>query len=42
MGRTAKYFGAETLTAEGANGISYAYRRLGPAGDRDVIKFLDS
>ena len=29
MEQMTRYLDAETLTAEGANGISYAYRRLG-------------
>lgn len=37
MEEMAKYLDAETLTAEGANGISYAYRRLGPAGGRPLV-----
>jgi pimeloyl-ACP methyl ester carboxylesterase len=30
------YIEAKTLTVEGANGISYAYRRLGPQGGRPL------
>jgi pimeloyl-ACP methyl ester carboxylesterase len=37
MERSVKYLEAGTLTAEGANGISYAYRRLGPAGGRPLV-----
>lgn len=31
------YLEADTLTAEGANGVSYAYRRLGPMGGRPLV-----
>ena len=31
------YLDAETLTAEGANGVSYAYRRPGPASGRPLV-----
>jgi pimeloyl-ACP methyl ester carboxylesterase len=37
MEQIIKYLEAETLTAEGANGVSYAYRRLGPAGGRPLV-----
>ncbi len=37
MEQMAKYLDAETLTAEGANGIGYAYRRLGPVGGRPLV-----
>ena len=37
MEQITKYLQAGTLTAEGANGISYAYRRLGPAGGRPLV-----
>jgi pimeloyl-ACP methyl ester carboxylesterase len=37
MGQMIKYLEAETLTAEGANGVSYAYRRLGPASGRPLV-----
>ncbi|MFI9382067.1 alpha/beta fold hydrolase [Kutzneria sp. NPDC052558] len=31
------YFDAETATSLGSNGISYAYRRVGPAGGRPLV-----
>jgi pimeloyl-ACP methyl ester carboxylesterase len=37
MGHATKYLEAETLTAEGANGVSYAYRRPGPASGRPLV-----
>ena len=37
MGHVTKYLEAETLTAEGANGVSYAYRRPGPASGRPLV-----
>lgn len=37
MDQTIKYLAAETLTAEGANGVSYAYRRLGPTNARPLV-----
>lgn len=37
MQQIVKYLEAETLTAEGANGVRYAYRRLGPTGGRPLV-----
>ena len=37
MQRTATYLDAETSTAEGANGVSYAYRRVGPSDARPLV-----
>jgi pimeloyl-ACP methyl ester carboxylesterase len=37
MGHMIGYLEAETLTAEGANGVSYAYRRPGPASGRPLV-----
>jgi pimeloyl-ACP methyl ester carboxylesterase len=37
MEQIVKYLEAETLTAQGANGVSYAYRRLGPVGARPLV-----
>jgi pimeloyl-ACP methyl ester carboxylesterase len=37
MAQTVKYQDAKTQTARGANGINYAYRRLGPAGRRPLV-----
>lgn len=32
-----KYLEVQTSTVEGTNGISYAYRRLGPRGRRPLV-----
>ncbi|MFD4787876.1 alpha/beta fold hydrolase [Streptomyces sp. NPDC058459] len=37
MERTVKYLDVETSTVEGANGVSYAYRRLGPRTGRPLL-----
>ncbi len=37
MGHMIRYLEAGTLTAEGANGVSYAYRRPGPASGRPLV-----
>jgi len=37
MGQTITYLEAETSTIEGANGVDYAYRRLGPQGGRPLL-----
>jgi pimeloyl-ACP methyl ester carboxylesterase len=37
MAQTVKYLDTQTQTVEGANGVNYAYRRLGPAGGRPLV-----
>ncbi len=37
MAPTVKYQDATTQTSQGANGVSYAYRRLGPASARPLV-----
>lgn len=37
MEQAVRYLDAATQTAQGANGITYAYRRLGPAGGRPLV-----
>lgn len=37
MKRTVKYLDVETSTVEGANGVRYAYRRLGPRTGRPLL-----
>jgi len=37
MGHSTRYLEAGTLTAEGANGVSYAYRRPGPASGPPLV-----
>jgi hypothetical protein len=37
MGHMIRYLEARTLTVEGANGVSYAYRRSGPASGRPLV-----
>ena len=37
MEQATRYLDAGTLTAEGSNGVSYAYRRLGPGGGRPLV-----
>ena len=37
MDQIVQYLEAETRTAEGANAVSYAYRRLGPQGGRPLV-----
>ena len=37
MEQGSSYIEVKTLTVEGANGISYAYRRLGPQGGRPLV-----
>ena len=37
MEQRVRYLEAGTQTAEGANGVSYAYRRLGPLGGRPLV-----
>ncbi len=37
MEQTVKYLDSQTHTVEGATGIKFAYRRLGPAGGRPLV-----
>ena len=37
MEQDLKYIEADTLTVEGANGVAYAYRRLGPKAGRPLV-----
>jgi len=37
MGGSGTYLEAETMTSLGSNGISYAYRRVGPSGGRPLV-----
>jgi hypothetical protein len=37
MGHSTRYLEAGTLTAEGANGVSYAYRRPGPVSGPPLV-----
>ena len=37
MAQTTGYINTETQTAKAANGVSYAYRRLGPQGGRPLV-----